>query len=700
MYNVSVITPFHNVDLGMFAKAAASMRNQTIGFINVEWIIILHNCEPQYAPQVTEMFKDDGNVVVKVLNNEARTPSSPRNYGLQFATAPIVGYLDGDDSYAPDCLEKAVQAMTETESQVVSFRREYELEDNSLLPVTELVGWNQTLERVVIEHDNWDVPNMFYSLGCGMVTSKLFDRQFLIDNHITFDEEVFFTEDALYCAQTIGQARRVCYLPQLIGYHYFINGGSLVQKERKSAETLVSYARGFAKIFSTFDDYGIESPAFFWGVLLAFSNYMIASADLLSLDDRQQIKAYLAPFINRARPLMPMKGVTEEYVEVAMHIPQSVIMNPEGGISDFVRSVQNGLPQLKSILKANKDTDYGKRYSFESINTIKGYQRRVPMTSYEDYKQLIRLQTQTGEEGILVGRRVERYIRKRSGKLLPVTEEHIRPYNNAFATQLKGHHSLLLCASRPLGQATNDMAFADSLESILMKDYLTKVYYASGVTLNGSGLQATKLTPSIAHLFSDREDFDAYSFMMEGIADRDIDQIVALTTGDILQAFKVMEARWPEMVAEIAQRDKSRAQELQSIIADGFEGIASRLWPRLKRTVAFGAGKQQEATDQLRHYTKGTPHNHGFYFTAESLLAQAVGNDSNQFRLITRNDVYEFLPIDGQTGELPLTLSETKPGESYQIVITNKAGLYRFKTKHTVTIVQHELSNGTIVTIK
>lgn len=49
-YKVSVVTPFHNVDMGMFEKCAESMRQQTIGFENVEWIIVVHNSEPQYMP--------------------------------------------------------------------------------------------------------------------------------------------------------------------------------------------------------------------------------------------------------------------------------------------------------------------------------------------------------------------------------------------------------------------------------------------------------------------------------------------------------------------------------------------------------------------------------------------------------------------------------------------------------------------------
>ena len=216
----------------MFQKAADSMRQQTIGFENVEWIIVAHNCEPHYLPQLQEMFKDDKNVIVKELNNEAKTPSSPRNYGMLFTTAPYLGFLDGDDSYTPNCLEETVRSMQETDSQVVCFRREYELENDSLNALAEVVAWNQTFSRIVISRDNWDDEKMFGSVW-GMVTSKLFDRQYLKDHDITFDEEVPFAEDGLFCVHALANADHICYLPQLIGYHYFINGGSVVQSEQK-----------------------------------------------------------------------------------------------------------------------------------------------------------------------------------------------------------------------------------------------------------------------------------------------------------------------------------------------------------------------------------------------------------------------------------------------------------------------------------
>ena len=123
MYKVSVVTPFHNVDMGMFEKCVKSMRRQTIGFGNIEWIIVVHNSKPQYLPMVTEMFKDDKNVVIKELNDGFHSPAMPRNLGMRLVTSRYVGFLDGDDSYTEDCLEVACREIVETKSQAWSMRR-------------------------------------------------------------------------------------------------------------------------------------------------------------------------------------------------------------------------------------------------------------------------------------------------------------------------------------------------------------------------------------------------------------------------------------------------------------------------------------------------------------------------------------------------------------------------------------------------
>lgn len=692
MYKVSVVTPFHNVDMRMFQQAADSMRAQTIGFENVEWVVVVHNCEPQYLPRLQAMFRDDKNVIVKELNNEATTPSSPRNYGMLFTTAPCLGFLDADDSYLPDCLEEAVRNMQSTDSQVVCFRREYELEDHGLNVLTEVVAWNQTVPRIVVSRGNWDDEKMFIGFW-GMVTNKLFDNRFLKDHGLKFDEEVPFAEDVLFCADAIARARHVCYLPQLIGYHYYINRGSLVQAEAKSGETLTGYANGFAKLFTTLQTYGINSDDAVLALSFHLSRFMLASSQKLTLEHRQEIKRIMGPFISQARPLKPSKIISQEYAEMSYAVPQVVIMNPEGGIGEFLNSVNNGLPQLKAILRANKDTDYGQRYAFDLLQSIEGYQHRVPLTDYEDYAPLIRLQTGIGESGILTAAKAELYVRKLSGKILPMTTEHLKPYGQAFASLLNGHHSLLLATGRPLGRATGDRVAIDTLESILLKNYMNVHYYSSS-------RKTTVLTPSFALLFSNTEQRDNYAVMLEAIADKDIEQIVALTTKDICEAFQVLEARWPEMVEAIGQNDAARAEELKQAFADGMEGVAARIWPSLKRTVAFGVGQQKSFTTKMRTYTKGTPHNHGCYFTAETLMAKAVADDSERFKLITDTDLFEFIPVGAAPDSTPLLLGQTEVGAAYQLVVTNQAGLYRFKTHHTLTIVDKTVTGEVSVTFE
>ena len=107
-YIISVITPFHNVDFKMFNCCIHSMLKQTIGFDNIEWIIALHNCDQEHIDYVKKKLSKYENVILKEVNNDSRTPSSPRNVGLDLATSEYVAFLDGDDKFREDALEKII----------------------------------------------------------------------------------------------------------------------------------------------------------------------------------------------------------------------------------------------------------------------------------------------------------------------------------------------------------------------------------------------------------------------------------------------------------------------------------------------------------------------------------------------------------------------------------------------------------------
>ena len=101
---------------------------------------------------------------------------------------------------------------------------------------------------------------------------------------------------------------------------------------------------------------------------------------------------------------------------------------------------------------------------------------------------------------------------------------------------------------------TNDGAEIDSLQSAIVKDYFSGFFYKGGV-------QQAHLTSSVQSYFKqDQSDDDYRDLMVDALATKDIDQIVAFTTDELLTAFKTLESCWPQMVNEIA--DENRKKEI------------------------------------------------------------------------------------------------------------------------------------------
>lgn len=116
----------------------------------------------------------------------------------------------------------------------------------------------------------------------GMVTSRLFDRNFLLSNNITFDETVPYGEDILFIIEAYGKAERICYLPQFIGYHYFINSGSTVQSmENKPGSVLVAYAEGFRRVFDAGFKNGIYNDYLLASFLASYALALLRTKNLV-----------------------------------------------------------------------------------------------------------------------------------------------------------------------------------------------------------------------------------------------------------------------------------------------------------------------------------------------------------------------------------------------------------------------------------
>ncbi len=711
-YQVSVVTPFHNVDMELFRRGYESLKAQTIGFSNVQWIVVLHNTEQSYHEAVHKLLDGHENVIVKALSNDARTPSSPRNYGMKFATAPYLGFLDGDDSYTPKCLQTAIRHMKRTASQMVVFRREFEVEREGLFPMTEKVLWDQTQKEIVVDREHWEDEKMFSGIW-GMVTSRLFDRLFLEKHGITFDEEVPFTEDNLFLIEAYGKVRRVCYLPQFIGYHYFIHEDSLVQSmgERSGAE-LVSYAKGFRKIFDAAFRNGIYADWFMPFTLAAFSNAMVHAEDL-TLADRQEIKEILEPYVHMIRYLPVNKLTTESDAKMFYELPREVILHPESfdrGV--HMQSVWNGQGTLEEILKQNQGTDYGLRYRFSALRTAEGYRSRVPLSHYDTYAPLVELQTKIGESGIFAADPVVCYllVSGSTSRLIPATQQHLLPYMDAFWKAVQGKTTCLLMESLPMRERYNDRAVLNSLYGIMLSSFLRR----ERDIMQGSKAKFT--SPELLLCPPDAMD-TLYLRLLFALRERDVEQIVAPFTWGIAEAFSFLESHWETLCHDIESgqitpaldvpasflrqlgglltADKERAEELRRVFRDGFESpVAPRIWQKLQRIAAFGTGSFRICTEHMKRYTGSIPHSNWFAALPEALLGEAL-EGTEHYELIPGQNFYEFLPYPEKESDMPLLLSQVEEGRAYEVIVTNRAGLYRYCTDEIIRV--EKCKNGKMV---
>lgn len=680
MYKVSVITPFHNVDMGMFEKCVEGMRCQTIGFENVEWIIVLHNCKPHYMPLLTERFKDDKNVVIKELNDGKHSPAMPRNYGLPFVTAPYVGFLDGDDSYTPDCLEVVCREIAETQSQVVTFRREYELEKESLHPHTERVIWNQTEWRVVMDRDHYDMEKMFTGLW-GFTTSRLFDVAFLRKYDIKCSEEILWLEDVWHTGLSLMKADRVCYLPQFIGYHYFINGASIVQDKKKSMDELYECFKSAALTIDNLTAVGVDANDIAHLFYSLLTQYYLASD--LTLEQRRTLSDMARPYLENLRKLTPSKLHTPEECYLSYNLPREVLGNPDDPMaSPMLKDALNGWSAMMEILRNNSMTDYGRRYQFEEVETLADYQRQVPLTDYLNYKRLLDLQTNIGETGILTSEPTRHYLVNAKGQRVPCTETHLQPYMEAFATTIKGRHNVLVAIVGPRHQQTNDGCTVESLESVMVKKYMWYWHYARGK-------RRAEFSMPDDLFFKTEPREEMRSICRYALLDREVDQIVALDTRRVADMFDYITTHRDELIDFINETDDKRAEEVKKAFQSELP-LANALWPKLTRIVAFGLGDCIGATARMKLFTGKTPHNHGYYYTEETICGRAVADDSDIFETLSTNSFHEYLPLMNDSAGTILS-TETKPGAPYYLVVTNSAGLYRYVTDHIVRIQETQM---------
>lgn len=108
-YLVSVITPVYNAEryLGRMLDSVLSQTYQ-----NIE-IILVDDCSKDHSSEIIREYKKRCDFIVYHLQEENRGAGHARNKALELARGQYVAFLDSDDVWMPDKIERQLNLMKE-----------------------------------------------------------------------------------------------------------------------------------------------------------------------------------------------------------------------------------------------------------------------------------------------------------------------------------------------------------------------------------------------------------------------------------------------------------------------------------------------------------------------------------------------------------------------------------------------------------
>jgi len=380
--------------------------------------------------------------------------------------------------------------------------------------------------------------------------------------------------------------------------------------------------------------------------------------------------------------------------------------------------METQLATLQKIMKINKDCELGKKYDFANIHTLRDYQDKVPLSTFDDYAPLVDRMVNNNEENILTSMKVKRYTSSSGSvgkpKLQPKTAKDL------WNMQCMGFAATPACAARYFKREGISKKLPTQMGPLVVN--LNGHNLENGMKCNGAAqvpfqylapiLKFFTTTPKDILFPADEENTNTSYFQLRCCLERtDVTYLGTMVITLLVTMFEYMEENWelicndiekgtidPSVKAPSELRAKyekiwkpnpARAAELRAIFSKGFDAetpVCRAIWPKLCWGYGMLGSTLSVYEEKLRRYVGDLPmHNMG-YGASEGFMAMPCELNTNDYVLLPRSLIYEFIPEDAEEGSRPLLMNELEVGKNYEIVVTNFSGLYRYRIMDVVKV--------------
>ncbi|MBW4631917.1 MAG: GH3 auxin-responsive promoter family protein [Iphinoe sp. HA4291-MV1] len=408
--------------------------------------------------------------------------------------------------------------------------------------------------------------------------------------------------------------------------------------------------------------------------------------------------------------------------------------------TDTAKAAQLQQKVLLEILQLQKNTEYGRKYNFAVMRSVVDFQKAHPLSTYDNYQAIIDNISNNGKFTQLVAEPIILF-QETSGttgktKLIPRTKRLFTTVQKAFqAVQaiIQSHY-------------LNQKIYSKNYRGLGLGNAQPLSLTPSGIPRGGAtsgGIRQSKLLKKIFRLSYTSpasvfliEDYRSayYCHLLFALLDPDLAYISSNYASNVLEGIQILETQWRRLVNDIQsgsidesiQLDAATREELQNLLQpnparaevlrtefeQGMQGILPRIWSRLSYIQCITTGSMGLYKEKLQFYAVQVPIYSAGFGASESWLGVNLQPERNPpaYVITPHAAFFEFIPFSEIDAQQPTTVDLTSldVGESYEIVVTTVAGLYRYRMGdivkcvgyyHQSPMVEYQYRQGSLLNI-
>ena len=201
-YKVTVIIPTYN-SVDFLDETIASIKNQTIGFENIELIIIDDYSTDNTQELIDKYCKEYDNIKTYESGKKTGTPGRARNIAIEHAQADYIMFIDHDDKYPSTSVENLYNAITKNSADVAIGKFQNFGENN-------IVTENWITDDVIL--NSIDENLLFLSING--IWRMIFTKEIKKKYDITFPEGVF-AEDLTFMIDVFVNSNKIVFINEV-----------------------------------------------------------------------------------------------------------------------------------------------------------------------------------------------------------------------------------------------------------------------------------------------------------------------------------------------------------------------------------------------------------------------------------------------------------------------------------------------------